>query len=233
MIKLIAPGHSLRAHSPATSLIGSPSLTGSSTDAIFNSPLNTTFPATSVPSDISLNQEDYPNVKFWCKQDWLNHVKENGNSTDVTEITRGKSLISKGINKSVKYIEDTEGTPIDGYRLRDIRSHARALWATFQSLGRLPPSWGKADAEIARTYRREMRLKFPEFALCENDWKADFLATENYPSWFSTHVKGTGIKITASPLLTGVKRPLTAESSTNVSSKKSKVPLLFSDVPDI
>ena len=39
-----------------------------------------------------------------------------------------------------------------------------------------------------------MRVKFPEFALCENDWKADYLATTHYPLWYSNYVRGVAIK---------------------------------------
>ena len=122
------------------------------------------------------------------------------------------------------YIEDAEGNTVDGYRLRDIRAHARAIWTNFQSVGRLPTTWGRADAEIAGVYRREMRSKFFEFALCDNDWKADLLATESYPSWYSNHVKCHAIKSEAidSPHMTNFKRPLTVELS-GEPSKKAKV----------
>ena len=39
-----------------------------------------------------------------------------------------------------------------------------------------------------------MCVKFPKFALCDNDWKADYLATTHYPSWYSNHVRGVAIK---------------------------------------
>jgi hypothetical protein len=185
-------------------------------------------------SDVPLKREDYPSVKFWFRQDWLARVKEAGNSTDLGEgAVRGKSLMSKGVNKNAKYIEDTDGNPVDGYRLRDIRAHAWEIWANFQTVGRSPPSWGRADAEVARHYRREMRLKFSEFALCENDWKADQLATDNYPSWYSNHVKANDIKeeTTDSAMLSGSKRSLSTEPSKLDQFKKAKkVTFLFLDI---
>lgn len=220
-MKLIAPGaltgqvHSLSASLPGSgsSLLTGPSLAGS------------TF---SVPANSPLKREDYPAVKFWYKQDWLNHLKNNSNATEMGMPIRGKSLIAKGINKTVKFIEDIEGNPVDGYKVRDIRSHARAIWTSFQTIGRLPSTWGKADAETASVYRREMRLKFFEFALCENDWKADFLATESYPSWYSNHIKSSEVKeeLTDSSLPVGFKRPA-AEKSKTVPTKKAKVSSSF------
>lgn len=32
-----------------------------------------------------------------------------------------------------------------------------------------------------------MRQHFPELRLCENDWKADQIASDNYPSWRAHH----------------------------------------------
>jgi len=142
------------------SLPSSSFLTGPSHAA---SPFNFNLNGSSLPMlsgsspEIQFKRENYSNVKFWYRQDWLNHVKEGGNSTNVGEVVRGKSLISKGINKTAKYIEGADGEPVDGYKLRDIRSHARAIWANFQTLGRAPPTWGRADAEITQVYRREMR----------------------------------------------------------------------------
>jgi hypothetical protein len=214
---LLPPSHSLsQARSP---LVALPSLPGSPF-------LTPTWP-TPFPSDVLLKR-DYPNVKYWYRQDWVAHVKESGNSTEVTEVIRGKTLASKGINKTMLYIEDVEGKTVDGYKLRDIRAHARAIWTKFQSVGRLPTTWGRADAEIAGVYRREMRSKFFEFALCENDWKADLLATESYPSWYSNHVKGITVKGEAmdSHPMTNLKRPLTMEPPGAF--KKAKVSLVSS-----
>lgn len=202
---------------PLTGLLSGSSLLTPSSRAAFLGTRSTaaspftaglSLPAHSAPSP---QREDYPNVNYWYRRDWLNNIKDGGNSTDIgMEPVRGKTLMSKGINKNAKYIEDAAGNPVDGYRLRDIRSHARAIWACFQNVGRAPSTWGKADAEIAQAYRREMRAKFPEFALCECDWKADLVATEHYPSWYSTHVKGVEANL---PGPTGSKRPASIERS--------------------
>lgn len=230
--------------SPVPSLPGSPFLVSSSQASHTASPLlggssHHASPGPIPTSNIPLKQADYPNVKFWYRQDWFNHVKDSGNSTDIAAaFVRGKTLISKGINKNAKYIETEDGQPIDGYRLRDIRAHARAVWEGFRAVHRAPLSWGKADAEISRLYRHEMCSKFPEFRLCDNDWKADLLATTDYPSWYNNHVKDFEIKVEAtmdsdSAVLPGSKRPLSAGPSTSkgaepmVKPKKVKVSLVL------
>lgn len=205
-----------QAYSPAAPLVASPSLPGPP----FHTP---TWASLSSSSNVPLKREHYPNVKYWYRQDWIARVKESGNSTDVTAVIRGETLISKGTNNNVLYIEDTEGKTVDGYRLGDIRAHARAIWTSFRSVNRIPTIWSRADAEIAGVYRREMRSKFFEFALCENDWKADLLAAESYPSWYSNHVKGHAVKSGAidSPSMINFKRPFPAEPS-GKPSKKAK-----------
>jgi hypothetical protein len=72
-----------------------------------------------------------------------------------------------------------------------------------------------------------MRSKFFEFAFCENDWKADYLATESYPSWYSNHIKANKIKeeVIDSYLPTGSKRLLSAEVSETDIPKRVKVRL--------
>ena len=117
--------------SPATLLIFSSSIP--------NLPfLNPTWPTSSSSPDLPLTCEHYPNVKDWYRQDWLAHVKQSGNSADITEVIHRKTLISKGINKTMLYLENIKGKAIDGYRLGDICAHAWAIWTDFQSISHLP-----------------------------------------------------------------------------------------------
>jgi hypothetical protein len=169
---------------------------------------------------------DYSKVKFWYRKNWLQYLKDCGNSTQVgEEPIHGKTLMSRGINKNAKYIEDVDGEPVNGWRLRDILAHTRAIWASFRSVKRAPPTWGKANAEVAQVYRCEMRTRFPELSLCDNDWKADHLATEHYSSWYHNHVKEEGT--TDSAPLAGSKRS-SIEPVAFLSKKPKKVAFIFS-----
>jgi hypothetical protein len=142
--------------------------------------------------DISLKRADYPGVRFWTKPEWMHHLKNL--NTYGTEKVRGRTLVSQGINKTARYIEDGSGNTVDGYKLKDMLTHMRLIWSSLLLLNRAPATWGKADMEIVHQFRSEMRVKFPEFALCENDWKADYLATTHYPSWYSNHVRGVSFE---------------------------------------
>jgi hypothetical protein len=66
---------------------------------------------------------------------------------------------------------------------------ARELWASLNTVGKVLKTWGKVDAGVVAQYRNEMEQKFPELCLCDNNWKSDFIATLNYPSWYNNNVE--------------------------------------------
>lgn len=135
--------------------------------------------------DEPLRREDYPDVQFWTRRDWLDR---SGQESDTMVLDnsgrRGKTRASQGINVTMRYMEDENGTVVDGHRATEMRRYARLIWVNMANNGGPPPSWGKVDVKLSQTYCREMRQKFPELALCDLDWKADQIATDNYPSWF-------------------------------------------------
>lgn len=97
----------------------------------------------------ALRREDYPNVRFWTRQDWNSAAQlqvlevddEAEVFPDVDEEdeskepfpengpagARGRHRSSKGINVAMKYIELEDGTVIDGFRAAEIRRFARSL----------------------------------------------------------------------------------------------------------
>jgi hypothetical protein len=90
----------------------------------------------------------------------------------------------------MRYVEDETGQMIDGHKAGAIRKMARSIWAAFAQHGKAPAKWSQADIVVLQSYRREMRQHFPELRLCENDWKSEQIAIDNYPSW-RTHHLGT------------------------------------------
>ena len=104
---------------------------------------------------------------------------------------RGKKAVAQGQNNACMYIENENGQSVDGYRLSSIRQLARAVWVKFAEMGMAPASWGKANLTLANKYKAEMHRWFPEFRLCENDWKVQQLATTDYPSWHLNYFGNT------------------------------------------
>lgn len=114
----------------------------------------------------------------------------------------------------MQYIEHPDGSTIDDERAKSIRRHARAIWQQFAQVSNLLPlTWGKASIAVSRQYHQEMRAKFPELAFCEDDWKAEEIATYYYPSWYKNHKKGAIKEEDDVVSQAGSKRPPSEEQS--------------------
>jgi hypothetical protein len=136
-------------------------------------------------------------VTFWFKKDWIDwtdqKTAERATETMAERTAessrkgkgkgKGKGRGPPGINVSMRYVQDAEGVVIDGYRASDIRGYARLIWDKFSSSGRAPKTWSKASLDVASDYQDQMCRHFPELALCDSNWKADKIATDNYPNW--------------------------------------------------
>ncbi|KDR68830.1 hypothetical protein GALMADRAFT_145865 [Galerina marginata CBS 339.88] len=110
------------------------------------------------------------------------------------------------------YLEDEEGEP-----LRNSKTH--------------PTTWGEVTAEADSTYRRGMAALLIEMRLCKDDWKAMYLATHNYPSWYNNHEKKkkTPSNVKSEPKTEGIdehisdnkKRPVDDEERSSKRFKKA------------
>ena len=128
-------------------------------------------------------------MKFWHRAEWTTHKNTTKAFTpkDGTKPARGRGQAAQGKNIMSGFIEDENGNAVDGHCVTAIRAHARAIWVSLGKLNLLPATWGKADSKAQQEYRQEMRAKFPELSLCDNNWKADQIATDTYPSWYKNH----------------------------------------------
>ena len=133
-----------------------------------------------------LNRPDYPHVKYWFKRDWSQQQNEHAAEANNSCAQRGRGRAAKGINVSMRYVEFENGEMISGDRATEIRRFARSIWVLLGNKGSLPATWGAADIETRKLYSQEMCKRFPELKLCDLDWKAEQIATDNYPSWHNT-----------------------------------------------
>jgi hypothetical protein len=132
-------------------------------------------------------RDDYPLVKFWYRHEW--NTAESSQVAHIGAGAHGKARSAQGENVTLRFIEDENGNIVDGFRATVIRRFARELWAGLNRVGKAPKTWGKVDAAVATQYRNEMERKFPELRFCDNSWKADYIATLNYPSWYNNNVE--------------------------------------------
>jgi hypothetical protein len=138
--------------------------------------------STSYASNKRLEQEDYPDVRFWTRADWT----ESDDNEDINE----------ELGRGMRFLEDKSGRVITSTRASLIRDQARSIWNQIgaSNTDLLPTSWGQAGLDLRQLFNKQMRSEFPEFQYCEADWKAKAFATEYYPSWYRKYANGSKVK---------------------------------------
>ena len=124
-----------------------------------------------------LDPEDYESACFWTQISWNNYKKHQ---------------VNQGLNvKSLGFMCNADGDLVSKERLATMTKRAKQLWTTCYHLRMDPPSWTKKTEDVSLYFIRNMRISFPEFALCEGNWKAEAFAVIRYPDWASD-VRGSG-----------------------------------------
>ena len=172
----------------------------------------------------ALVRSDYPLIKFWTKQEWTAYC--NNNATSTTDKTRGKSRAAQGINVTMLFAEFEDGTIVDGHVAGNIRRCARSAWVYLANKGEAPPKWRSASMLIIQSYHKEMYRRFPFLQYCDDNWKVEQIAIDNYPSWYTSWCKkmnsaggGANIKDEQEPLVS-MKRPNDATLDTETKRMK-------------
>jgi hypothetical protein len=115
------------------------------------------------------------------------------------------------------FIETEEGEIVDEDRFDKMRKYARKIWDLFETEGSVPPSWGQAARQLKQRYHKLMRDNFPELKLCNDNWKADQIATSNYPSWYQYWVVRKSHNLDSENLLKRrVKKKLKSKSVSSI-----------------
>lgn len=105
--------------------------------------------------------------------------------------------VADGMNISMRYVENEDGDVISGFRVKTILKFAHSVFFQLRDHNKHPKTWGAAGVDVVRAFYEEMERQFPELALCADHWKAQYIATKNYSSWYSTHGKLPTVKVEA------------------------------------
>ena len=74
---------------------------------------------------------------------------------------RGKGHASQGVNVAMRYVEDENGEPVDGYPAQHIRTWARGIWIQIAEKGILRAKWGDMSVEYLKLLSSGDALKIP------------------------------------------------------------------------
>ncbi len=149
---------------------------------------------------------------FWSKVHWITYefgrkIDDSTPDEDTPNANlrakkgqQGRARAAEGINVKMRYVVDRDGVPVDGHRAAVIRSVARAFWNELSNKGLAPSKWkGGSSLQITEAYRLQMENLCEELRLCENGWKAEQIAIDNYSSWRVARMKGCIFNVILQP----------------------------------
>jgi len=139
-----------------------------------------------VPEPTIVPRSDYPNIKYWTRDEWTVFESKRKDSSDPKDKAgpRGRTRCAQGHNVSMQFIEEADGRPISSTQAEDIRAFARTIWTDLYARGLALKTWGNASRKVHDEYEREMETRWPVLRYCSNHWKTHHIATKNYSQWY-------------------------------------------------
>ncbi|OJT12470.1 hypothetical protein TRAPUB_10985 [Trametes pubescens] len=119
------------------------------------------------PPPLPKNRKDYPKVPFWYRHEWKRANKSV--QKPGVAVQRGPTRAAQGINVSMHYVSDQEGTIADGFEASAMRKTFREFCVYL---------WGEKCAP--KTWSRDY---------CDSNWWAEEIALENYSQWRKKHIQ--------------------------------------------
>lgn len=108
--------------------------------------------------------------KYWAKGSWKKKASETGKKGPSAEST------------ALHFLEDEDGTPIpEKHHL--ISDALYKLIDLLDEQGLAKASWGPIGVVAKDWIYNELRNRFHEFELCDNNWKLEAYVTQKYPYW--------------------------------------------------
>ncbi|KAF7374292.1 hypothetical protein MSAN_00312400 [Mycena sanguinolenta] len=149
--------------------------------------LPVSIPTPPPASMATLNEEDFPDSKFWHKKQWTDRIKKDAGKTSTPDHLRA----TKGC---LLFMTNETGDFPTPARVEEARNHCYSLFFEYNKEGTLPNVWGEASATLLARFRSSTEAAFPELRYCASHWKSDRLARLVYASWCGTHRKKEKVK---------------------------------------
>lgn len=148
------------------------------------------FPLAHSHENIILKQQDYPEVRFWAAESFRSWLSQQ-------QLPKGaeKRVLHRGgiFTKKIDYfLEDKNGNLVSYTTILSIRQYLRNAFAGVKShVPELlaPSCGGRLDQALLNVISHELRIIYPELALCAQDWKVLDLLSRWCSHW---NKKGPG-----------------------------------------
>jgi hypothetical protein len=133
------------------------------------------------PAPGALQQSQYGTVKFWTKASWQEYVDRAKNRNSGREPTL------------TECITDEKGVQISKQRLKELWEDAKIAWNSLYYRRLDPSTWSKKHTTAADYFYNTILQKYPEFRLCDGNWKLQMWATKRYADWTKNVRGGSGL----------------------------------------
>ena len=102
--------------------------------------------------------------------------------------SKGKTCVTKGINVTARYIEEVDGTVVNGHQVSDMRSLTSQVFQQLLKHNAAPAKFKSITREGFQFYLYHMYSNFRFLRFCEGHWKVIRLGSTTYSGWFRNHV---------------------------------------------
>lgn len=127
----------------------------------------------------ALQQSQYGAVKYWTKASWQEYVDRAKDKNSGREPTW------------TEFITDEKGVQMSKQRHRELWEDAKIAWNSLYYRRLDPTTWSKKHTTAADYFYNTILQKYPEFRLCDGNWKLQMWATKRYSDW-TKNVRGGG-----------------------------------------
>jgi hypothetical protein len=126
-------------------------------------------PLQKMPTPLPVDQVDYPDAVYWTQQSWQDYSQQREQ--------KGEKV------KKLGFICTEDGEFVGAVRIKTMTETAKKLWNHLHHHWLAPATWRLISQDAYDYFSNHMCAIYPEFRLCEGDWKAKIFGTIRYPDW--------------------------------------------------
>jgi hypothetical protein len=103
----------------------------------------------------------------------------------ISSWSDAKDLAENDLPERVAFLQDAMGDPVSSARVKQIRDDLRNVFMQICMAMRsaILNKWSDYDATFKNTIFRHLRIHYPEFTYCDDNWKANKFISNFYTNW--------------------------------------------------
>ncbi|KAK1216399.1 hypothetical protein PQX77_021013 [Marasmius sp. AFHP31] len=94
-----------------------------------------------------------------------------------------KTHLPKGANKQQCFLKYENGEVVEGKVAKRVRKYTCRVFYELEQNGLAPKTWGEGTANVKMYFYARVTERFPFVGFWEDNWKAEYLATQQFPQW--------------------------------------------------